>query len=279
MEKLILAHVHVIYHDLLTHVCFLCPFRIIISGYLRDTHLRQYSESSILLGHIAPVHRSTSMGFYFSGSCLLVACLLACPLRWLSKREFSPAEARDSIASMPLDVNSPGAYDYGGMTHAVDGEWLAVAEQPQGLTNFGACFSDAVQGVLDQPDYHMAEQQLLQTQQQQQSTPPIDRLVVPPVVPNPSLPAAAGSTVPALSGPPCTLSTINETSTANATDILLSNTAPATPTTALAHSPVLEDVTSLTAAVIGVGPGLVVPSSAVTVPMISPGTSTPVEVR
>ncbi|TPP59025.1 Monocarboxylate transporter [Fasciola gigantica] len=243
-----------------------------IAGHLRDTHLAQYPESSILLGHIAPVHRSTSVGFYFASACFLVACLLACPLRWLSRREFAATEARDSIGSMPLDMNSPGAYDFAGATNAVDGEWLAT-EPSQYLTNVGVCLSDAASRVSDQPDYHV-EQQLLPPQQQQ-IIPPIDGLGVSSTATSSTLPVVASSTAPTLSGPPCMLSTINETATSKSTDVLAPGAVSATTNTALANTPVLDDVTGLTTTVLGVGSGLVVPSSAVGVSMISPSSSTP----
>uniref|UniRef100_A0A183A6I5 C-type lectin domain-containing protein n=1 Tax=Echinostoma caproni TaxID=27848 RepID=A0A183A6I5_9TREM len=154
---------------------------------LRDIHLAQYPDSSVILGHLAPVHRSTAVGFYFSAVCLLIACLLACPLRWLSKREFAATEARNSVSNIPPDFTGPGyhgACDFTGPIQAGDGEWLAV-DPSQGLTNYAACLSDAISRNSDQPDYHLEQQypQLLPSgQNPPQNASPTDGLGSPSAV-------------------------------------------------------------------------------------------------
>ncbi|CAH8625588.1 unnamed protein product [Heterobilharzia americana] len=60
-----------------------------VAGYLRDARIDSLPAFNIFTAHTAPMHNASAIGFLFSGTALLVSCLLGCPLRWLSKREFS----------------------------------------------------------------------------------------------------------------------------------------------------------------------------------------------
>lgn len=82
-------------------------------GYLRDLQIDKTSPFSISTVHSAPTHNASSMAFIFSAFALFISCLLGCPLRWLSKREFSnkPKSSYSPIELMPNHVDHTN-YNY-----------------------------------------------------------------------------------------------------------------------------------------------------------------------
>ncbi|CAH8621745.1 unnamed protein product [Schistosoma curassoni] len=86
-----------------------------MAGYLRDLQIDKTSPFSISTVHSAPTHNASSMAFIFSAFALFISCLLGCPLRWLSKREFSnkPKSSYSPIELMPNHVDHTNySYEY-----------------------------------------------------------------------------------------------------------------------------------------------------------------------
>ncbi|KAH8856947.1 Monocarboxylate transporter 12-B [Schistosoma japonicum] len=71
-----------------------------VAGYLRDMQIDKTPVFSISTVRGAPVHDASKVAFLFSATALLISCILGCPLRWLSRREFS-----SNSKSIPYNPN------------------------------------------------------------------------------------------------------------------------------------------------------------------------------
>ncbi|KER22357.1 hypothetical protein T265_09528 [Opisthorchis viverrini] len=260
---------------------FHCPTLIPhsgIPGILRDLQLDQYAPHDILTAHLAPVHNAASMGFYFSGVCLFLSCLLGCPLRWLSRTESSRpitvVSHPSSTADPPFElITGPRSVpDTAGTVSAQVGdvEFLIGLPEQTGVINFAASISDnfipRVGELVEQKPFAN------NTNAEPATGVPLAATVVgqPPAVGS-SVMAAASATGAAqnlveLSGPPCILATINEdipvvtTPTQAVADVVLP-TVPATNT---------DDISMFDGLPASILPcALVIPSAGVTVPVVT----------
>ncbi|OON20445.1 hypothetical protein X801_03674, partial [Opisthorchis viverrini] len=248
------------------------------SRILRDLQLDQYAPHDILTAHLAPVHNAASMGFYFSGVCLFLSCLLGCPLRWLSRTESSRpitvVSHPSSTADPPFElITGPRSVpDTAGTVSAQVGdvEFLIGLPEQTGVINFAASISDnfipRVGELVEQKPFAN------NTNAEPATGVPLAATVVgqPPAVGS-SVMAAASATGAAqnlveLSGPPCILATINEdipvvtTPTQAVADVVLP-TVPATNT---------DDISMFDGLPASILPcALVIPSAGVTVPVVT----------
>ncbi|GAA49281.1 monocarboxylate transporter 12 [Clonorchis sinensis] len=249
-----------------------------VAGILRDLQLDQYAPHDILTAHLAPVHNAASMGFYFSGVCLFLSCLLGCPLRWLSRAESSRSitvvSHPSSTADPPFElITGPRSVpDTAGTVAAQVGdvEFLIGLPEQTGVINFAASISDnfnpRVSELVEQKPFAN------NTNAEPATGVPLAATVVgqPPTVGSSVMTAVSASgaapNLVELSGPPCILATINEdipvvTAPAQAvTDVVLP-TVPATNT---------DDISMFDGLPASILPcALVIPSAGVTVPVVT----------
>ncbi|CAL8068327.1 unnamed protein product [Calicophoron daubneyi] len=132
-----------------------------VTGYLYDLRLANVMVPTVFTAHSAPVHQAASVSFYFSGACFILACLLACPLRWLAQREAvgTSGDGRSSMYNPPTEwiSNTPG-YAYDGPSQAGD------SDAPYIVTEAGTLVPDTNRpSVLYIPDQQRAQQPPLQS--------------------------------------------------------------------------------------------------------------------
>ncbi|CAH8866216.1 unnamed protein product [Trichobilharzia szidati] len=113
-----------------------------VAGYLRDKRIESLPPLNIFTADTAPVHNASAIGFLFAGTALFISCLLGCPLRWLSRKEYPAEQPSNTLTTynpnefLPNHIDPTNFnYEYNTTSPVLTGdhEYMQLPEYHQGV--------------------------------------------------------------------------------------------------------------------------------------------------